>query len=150
MACSLAFTCLPWASTGSGLMFPSVYLQNSVCKQCSCNLPGASLCAILWIGKLLAHKMRWTYWKKKANKLATFFFSCWIFAIIICSRLRKFSFTPYIFSVNEQLRVHPWTIRNCIFSSVYLFLTFPWPLLWRLSSFMWILRTCSKVFFKLT
>lgn len=41
-----------WTYIESGHMFLPMYLQNSVC-----NLPGASLCAALRIGELLANEM---------------------------------------------------------------------------------------------
>lgn len=46
-----------WTYIESGHMFLPMYLQNSVCEQYSYNLPGASLCAALRIGELLANEM---------------------------------------------------------------------------------------------
>lgn len=65
--------CLLWADTENGLMFPPMYLQNSVCEQYSFNLPGDSLCAVLKIHEVLANKMIHNHLsERKANKPTTF------------------------------------------------------------------------------
>lgn len=134
--------CLNCASSEVSYLSSCVDLQNSVHKQCSCNLPGA--------GKLLACKMRCSYLieRKKPINLQLFFLTDESLPFIMHSRLRTFFCCPcFFFLVSEQLRIHLWTIRSCIFTSVTYSLNSLDPLLWRLSPFMWILRICSKIIF---